>query len=102
MPGNYKLKLFPGVLQNQLGDVLSDWMTGVVAKGERYAKERTPVDTGRLRSSISGQVEGTGTGVRGRVGTNVEYAPYVEFGTFRTPPRAMLRGGVEQALTEET
>lgn len=37
-----------------------------------------PVDTGNLRSSINGKVIDE---TLGRVGTNVEYAPYVEFGT---------------------
>lgn len=45
---------------------------------ERYAKELAPVDTGRLRNSISHQVEGNDTVA---IGTNVEYAPYLEFGT---------------------
>lgn len=36
-----------------------------------------PVDTGRLRGSITVNVEGN----TATVGTNVEYAPYVEFGT---------------------
>ena len=44
---------------------------------ERYAKLLCPVDTGRLRNSISHQVEGNTVAV----GTNVEYAPYLEFGT---------------------
>jgi HK97 gp10 family phage protein len=46
---------------------------------EAAAKQRCPVDTGRLRSSI--QVA-SGKGWR-TVSTNVEYAPYVEFGTRR-------------------
>lgn len=48
---------------------------GLVA--ERYAKEKAPVDTGRLRNSISHQVDDETV----YVGTNVEYAPYLEFGT---------------------
>ena len=44
---------------------------------ERYAKLLCPVDTSRLRNSISHQVEGNTVAV----GTNVEYAPYLEFGT---------------------
>jgi len=41
------------------------------------AKEKVPVDTGNLRNSITYEVDGN----EGIVGTNVEYAPYVEFGT---------------------
>lgn len=46
-------------------------------KAESYAKQLCPVDTGRLRSSITHQREGNDTEV---IGTNVEYAPYVEIG----------------------
>jgi len=44
---------------------------------ERYAKELCPTDTSRLKNSISHQVDDETV----YVGTNVEYAPYVEFGT---------------------
>lgn len=44
---------------------------------ERYAKLLAPVDTGRLRNSIGHEVEGNTVAV----GTDVEYAPYLEFGT---------------------
>jgi HK97 gp10 family phage protein len=45
---------------------------------ERSAKERAPVDTGTLRASIQTLDAGQ---LRKIVGTNVEYAPDVEFGT---------------------
>lgn len=48
-------------------------------KGE--AKLLCPVDSGRLKNSITGVVKDTSTGISGTVSTNVEYAPYVEFGT---------------------
>jgi phage gpG-like protein len=55
----------------------------VIAKGaldiEREAKELCPVDSGRLRSSITHEILADSA----KVGTNVEYAPYVEFGTGR-------------------
>lgn len=46
------------------------------------AKVLAPVDTGRLRASIEGQLNRTWT-LRPRftVGSNVEYAPYVHDGT---------------------
>lgn len=44
---------------------------------EAAAKEKCPVDDGTLRASISSMVVGN----VGYVGTNVEYAPYVEYGT---------------------
>jgi HK97 gp10 family phage protein len=48
---------------------------------EREAKQNAPVDTGRLRGSITTKVEDLGNVLKVKVGTNVEYAPYVEFGT---------------------
>lgn len=48
---------------------------------ERDAKKIVPVDTGRLMNSISHRPEGAGgPNPTVLVGTNVEYAPYVEFG----------------------
>lgn len=44
---------------------------------ENEAKRLCPVDTGDLRSSITHEVHND----IGIVGTNKEYAPYVEFGT---------------------
>ena len=40
---------------------------------ETYAKKETPVDTGRLRNSISHIVDGEAT----YIGSNVEYAAFV-------------------------
>lgn len=44
---------------------------------ERYAKEMCPTDTSRLKNSISHETDEDTV----YVGTNVEYAPYVELGT---------------------
>ena len=46
-------------------------------KAESYAKKICPVKTGRLRNSITHQQYDENTEV---IGTNVEYAPYVELG----------------------
>lgn len=71
-------------------------LTMIGIKAEKYAKARCPVGTpestgikgyrgGTLRNSITFQVEGDTLSI----GTNVEYAPYVELGTgpfFEAPP----------------
>ena len=44
---------------------------------EGYAKDDCPVDTGRLRNSIANEVFEEENAVY--IGTNVEYAPYVEY-----------------------
>ena len=49
---------------------------------ERSAKQFAPVDTGRLRASITPDILTRGIEVVGVVGSNVEYAPYQEFGTW--------------------
>lgn len=47
----------------------------------RSAKMDAPRDTGRLVNSITGEVRQVGKTVQGVVGSNVEYAPYMELGT---------------------
>lgn len=51
-------------------------------KAEGYAKDLAPVDTGNLRNSITHEVDGNTV----YIGTNVEYAPYVELGTGKYYP----------------
>ena len=65
---------------------------GLVA--ETYAKKETPVDTGRLRNSITHTVKSDAA----YIGTNVEYAPFVEFGSSRNRAHHMLK----KAATEHT
>lgn len=48
---------------------------------EAEAKERCPVNTGALRSSITTEVGKDGNDIVGYVGTTLEYAPYVHQGT---------------------
>ncbi len=48
-------------------------------KIESAAKNRVPTDSGRLKSSIKTEKLGE---LGRKVYTNVEYAPYVEFGTY--------------------
>lgn len=60
---------------------------------ERFAKAETPVDTGRLRNSITHVVSDGEDAVY--IGTNVEYAPYVELGTSRREGVMMLHHAAE-------
>ena len=48
-------------------------LTAIGATAETYAKQETPVDTGRLRNSISHTVDGEAA----YIGSNVEYAAFV-------------------------
>lgn len=56
---------------------------------ENYAVKKCPVDTGNLRGSITHEVDTADNAVY--IGTNVEYAPYVEFGTSRQKAQPFLR-----------
>lgn len=71
-------------LESMQGNSLEALKKGVgraCARIQADAKSNCPVDTGRLRASITTNVQTDGDTVIGIVGTNVEYAPYVEFGT---------------------
>ena len=50
-------------------------------KVQSNAKNLAPVDTGQLQNSIKTKSEITKDGANAQVFTNLEYAPYVEFGT---------------------
>ena len=71
-------------------------------KAESYAKKLCPVDTGRLRNSITHQQYDDDTEV---IGSNVEYAPYVELGHHTTggtfvAGKPFLRPAAEGHTTE--
>ena len=59
---------------------------------ETYAKMICPVDTGRLRNSITHAQLDEKTEV---IGSNVKYAPYVELGTRRQKAQPYLRPAAE-------
>lgn len=63
---------------------------------EGDAKRMCPVDTGRLRASLSHEVEKSGGEIVGRVGTNVEYGVYVEYGTSKISGKPYLRPALEK------
>ena len=102
------IKWYQIVKQQAIKDILLEHGFKI----ESYAKELVPVDTGRLRASISTNWSGSGRG-EGRtdskaepgdgvgqpqgkpgmtvvVGSNVSYAPFQEHGTKRMKPRPYL------------
>ena len=74
-----------GEFTNELGVALEK--IGLMAEG--YAKAMCPVDTGRLRDSITHMVDGGEKSVC--IGTNVEYGPFVELGTSKRVAKPFLR-----------
>ena len=61
-----------------------------------YAKNDTPVDTGRLRNSEDYKVEEDGV----YIGTNVEYAPYMEYGRSGYTGQHMLKNAAANHSAE--
>lgn len=70
----------------------------IAIRVETAAKARCPVDTGRLRSSITWRIEVDSKGVVAIVGTNVEYAVFVHGGTRYMSGRPFLVEGLKQVL----
>lgn len=65
---------------------------------ESYAKDLCHVVTGRLRNSITFDIQAGEKSVY--VGTNVEYAQFEEEGTSRRPPHPFLRPAAEGHASE--
>jgi len=62
-------------IQARIQEEIRDW----ALKTESEAKTDVPVDTSALKNSITADV--ANNGLTWTVGTNILYAPYVEFGT---------------------
>ena len=62
-------------------------LTRIGLQAETYAKRECPVDTSNLRNSITNAVDDKSA----YVGTNVEYAPYVELGTSRAKAQPFIK-----------
>ena len=57
---------------------------------EGLAKEYSPYEFGALRASITHDVKSTGKKHTGRVGTDIDYGPYQEFGTSKMAAQPYL------------
>lgn len=84
------------LLNGPNGPVAKDLLRRTI-RVESAAIRLCPVDTGRLRSSITHDMERDSRGLVGFVGTNVEYGPYVELGTRFMRPQPFLRPALRAA-----
>lgn len=67
------------------------------AKQNASGRPGPNVDTGRLRSSITHVLGADDEGCYCDVGTNVEYAPYLEYGTVNMPAYPFLKPALAAA-----
>lgn len=67
-------------------------------KAQNEARRFCPVDTGRLRASIVAKEGHDARGMYVEIGTNVVYAPHVEYGTKHSAAQPFLRPGVLAAV----
>lgn len=81
---------YPGAIAKALE------MIGLQAEG--YAKMKCPVDTGRLRNSITHRFA-NGEDAE-YIGTNVEYGAYVELGTSKMAARPFLKPAATNHTSE--
>lgn len=69
--------IITGMRGTQFLQGMRDAVTTVVGDARLLA----PVDSGRLKNSIIGDVLASGRTVQGVIGSNMSYAPYMELGT---------------------
>jgi HK97 gp10 family phage protein len=84
------------LLESEDGEVAKE-LTRVTIRVHRRAKQLAPVDTGRLRASVTYEVGRDSQGLVALVGTDVSYGPYVELGTRRMSARPFLRPALQAA-----
>lgn len=67
---------------------------------ERIAKQnivdKNIIDTGATLNSVGVTRSGGGTFARAEIGPTTEYAPYLEEGTYRTPPRPFMAPAIDE------
>lgn len=87
------LKSNLGAVEKMLNSELARKNEAAAIAIESEAKRLAPVDTGRLRASITHDSDETGA----VIGTNLEYAPFVELSTRNTPAQPFLVPGLMNA-----
>jgi HK97 gp10 family phage protein len=85
-------------VREQMNNAIAKALEEVGITAEAYAKLLCPVDTGRLRNSISHAIDENTKTVY--IGTNVEYAPYVEMGTSKTKAQPFLEPAITNHVDE--
>lgn len=83
-------RALPRAVQRIQLDTAAD-LQRLAIRVQNEARRLAPVDTGRLRSSLQHVMGEDSTGPWADVGTNVVYAPHVEYGTSVSPAQPFMR-----------
>ena len=95
------VKWYENKIITQVNTALQRATMQAVLMVEADSKKMAPVDTGRLRASITHEVREIAKGViQGRVGSNVSYASYVALGTSKQSAQPYLRPALEKNWPE--
>ena len=79
---------YPGIITKVTPRFLEE--AGIIVQGD--AKRRCPVDSGNLKGSINREKFLD----RAEIGTNVEYAEHVEYGTRHMKAQSYLRPAIDE------
>lgn len=79
---------------------LNNAVRNTAFKIEASAKRAAPVDTGRLRGSITTEFKSSNSNPKAEVGTNVEYAPYIEYGTIKMAAKPFLNPAYDRHIDD--
>lgn len=94
---SYTIKDNTDEVLGELEKAMARALERIGLSAEGYAKKECPVDTGNLRNSITHAVEMDEKAAY--IGTNVEYAPYVELGTRRSKAQPFLKPAATEHST---
>lgn len=88
------------VIKTHMAEATAPMMQTLVDEIAQDAQDLAPVRTGALRDSIHGDVvEDSPVEVRGRVSADVDYAAYVELGTYKMVAQPYLQPALYKERT---
>lgn len=79
--GSFKIESHKKDVEDELKSKVNDWLEAIGLDAASTSASKAPVDTGRLKNSITYAVDNAGFVVY--IGTNVEYAAAQEFGDYK-------------------
>ncbi len=80
---------------NASNEVITNTAYQIEADAKSNIKSNKTVDTGRLLGSVTTKVNSNNAMVEAEIGTNVEYANYIEYGTSKMAAKPFLNPAFE-------